>query len=176
MMVVLLLLLLLRLLLLSRRGIKLFFVLALCSRILAPPRANVQLLKCADAARRGLPHSISPRLLLTFVSVQNGFSRMLFFPIRNAAHALYENNSCYTFFLQLLDWAMFTFEERFNEGISGTDAMTNGETAADVMKVVKEEVLMVTCIVWSFHYHECIKKKFQTPFWNKIFLTVISRT
>ena len=38
---------------------------------------------------------------------------------------------------------MFTFEERFNDGISGTDAMTNGETAADLMKVVKEEVLLV---------------------------------
>ena len=40
---------------------------------------------------------------------------------------------------------MFTFEERFNEGISGTDAKANGETAADVMKVVKEEVLLVSC-------------------------------
>ena len=38
---------------------------------------------------------------------------------------------------------MFTFEERFNEGITGTDAKTNGQTAADVMKVVKEEVLLV---------------------------------
>ena len=44
---------------------------------------------------------------------------------------------------QLLDSAMFTFEERFNEGITGTDAKTNGQTAADIMKVVKEEVLMV---------------------------------
>ncbi|XP_073242754.1 PH domain-containing protein DDB_G0267786-like [Porites lutea] len=43
---------------------------------------------------------------------------------------------------QLLDSAMFTFEERFNEGITGTDANTNGQTAADVMKVVKEEVLL----------------------------------
>lgn len=43
---------------------------------------------------------------------------------------------------QLLDSAMFTFEERFNEGISGTDAKANGETAADIMKVVKEEVLL----------------------------------
>lgn len=41
---------------------------------------------------------------------------------------------------------MFTFEERFNEGISGTDAKANGETAADVMKVVKEEVLLVSCL------------------------------
>ena len=40
---------------------------------------------------------------------------------------------------------MFTFEERFNEGISGTDAKANGETAADIMKVVKEEVLLVSC-------------------------------
>jgi len=40
---------------------------------------------------------------------------------------------------------VFTFEERFNEGISGTDAKANGETAADVMKVVKEEVLLVSC-------------------------------
>ena len=40
---------------------------------------------------------------------------------------------------------MFTFEERFNEGIAGTDAKGNGETAADVMKVVKEEVLLVSC-------------------------------
>ena len=40
---------------------------------------------------------------------------------------------------------MFTFEERFNEGIAGTDAKANGETAADVMKVVKEEVLLVSC-------------------------------
>ena len=38
---------------------------------------------------------------------------------------------------------MFTFEERFNEGITGTDAKTNGQTAEDVMKVVKEEVLLV---------------------------------
>ena len=38
---------------------------------------------------------------------------------------------------------MFTFEERFNEGITGTDAKTNGQTAADVMEVVKEEVLLV---------------------------------
>ncbi|KAJ7370918.1 hypothetical protein OS493_028992 [Desmophyllum pertusum] len=43
---------------------------------------------------------------------------------------------------ELLDSAVFTFEERFNEGISGTDAKANGETAADVMKVVKEEVLL----------------------------------
>ncbi|XP_027056438.1 PH domain-containing protein DDB_G0267786-like [Pocillopora damicornis] len=43
---------------------------------------------------------------------------------------------------QLLDSAMFTFEERLNEGISGTDAKANGETAADIMKVVKEEVLL----------------------------------
>lgn len=27
--------------------------------------------------------------------------------------------------------------------MSGTDAMTNGQTASDVMKVVKEEVLLV---------------------------------
>ena len=46
---------------------------------------------------------------------------------------------------QFLDSAMFTFEERFNEGIAGTDAKGNGETAADVMKVVKEEVLLVSC-------------------------------
>ena len=45
---------------------------------------------------------------------------------------------------QFLDSAVFTFEERFNEGISGTDAKSNGETAADVMKVVKEEVLLVS--------------------------------
>ncbi|KAL9988021.1 hypothetical protein ACROYT_G002418 [Oculina patagonica] len=37
---------------------------------------------------------------------------------------------------------MYTFEERFNEGIAGTDAKSNGETAADTMKVVKEEVLL----------------------------------
>lgn len=43
---------------------------------------------------------------------------------------------------QFLDSAVFTFEERFNEGISGTDAKANGETAADIMKVVKEEVLL----------------------------------
>ena len=42
---------------------------------------------------------------------------------------------------------MFTFEERFNDGISGTDAKANGETAADVMKVVKEEVLLVSCLL-----------------------------
>ena len=50
---------------------------------------------------------------------------------------------CVAFLFQLLDSAMFTFEERFNEGITGTDAKTNGQTAADVMKVVKEEVLLV---------------------------------
>ena len=44
---------------------------------------------------------------------------------------------------------MFTFEERFNEGIAGTDAKSNGETAADTMKVVKEEVLLVRC--WTVH-------------------------
>ena len=38
---------------------------------------------------------------------------------------------------------MFTFQERFKEGIADTDAKTNGQTAADVMKVVKEEVLLV---------------------------------
>lgn len=43
---------------------------------------------------------------------------------------------------QFLDSAMFTFEERFKEGIADTDAKTNGQTAADVMKVVKEEVLL----------------------------------
>lgn len=43
---------------------------------------------------------------------------------------------------QFLDAAIYTFEERFNEGVSGTDAMTNGQTASDVMKVVKEEVLL----------------------------------
>lgn len=42
---------------------------------------------------------------------------------------------------------MFTFEERFNEGIAGTDAKANGETAADLMKVVKEEVLLVSFFV-----------------------------
>lgn len=48
-------------------------------------------------------------------------------------------------FFQLLDSAVFTFEERFNEAITGTDAKSNGETAADNMKVVKEEVLLVRC-------------------------------
>ena len=57
---------------------------------------------------------------------------------------LCSNFNCRVAFLfQLLDSAMFTFEERFNEGITGTDAKTNGQTAADVMEVVKEEVLLV---------------------------------
>ena len=82
---------------------------------------------------------------------------------------------------------MFTFEERFNDGISGTDAMTNGETASDLMKVVKEEVLMVGRfprfrlhhayrLILQYHERTIPKKKneinenkSQTPFLNKIF-------
>ena len=55
------------------------------------------------------------------------------------------SNTDFTTLFQFLDSAVFTFEERFNEGISGTDAKANGETAADIMKVVKEEVLLVSC-------------------------------
>lgn len=61
---------------------------------------------------------------------------------------------------------MFTFEERFNEGISGTDAKANGETAADVMKVVKEEVLLVSCPRQNIATHFILYFNFQIK--NKV--------
>ena len=82
---------------------------------------------------------------------------------------------------------MFTFEERFNEGISGTDAMTNGETAADVMKVVKEEVLMVgrfppfrldhaSCLILSLSQTHNSKKEISNSILKQNILTVIRAT
>lgn len=61
---------------------------------------------------------------------------------------------------------MFTFEERFSEGISGTDAKSNGETAADVMKVVKEEVLLVSCPLQNITTHLTFYFNFQIK--NKV--------
>lgn len=63
---------------------------------------------------------------------------------------------------------MFTFEERLNEGISGTDAKANGETAADIMKVVKEEVLLVSCFTWrNLHLWENDVEKIFYPFYGE---------
>ena len=45
---------------------------------------------------------------------------------------------------QILDSAMYTFEELFTEEIKDTDAKTNGRTAADKMRSVKEDVLGVS--------------------------------
>lgn len=42
---------------------------------------------------------------------------------------------------------MFIFVECFNEGIVGIDVKVNGEIVVDVMKVVKEEVLLVSFFV-----------------------------
>lgn len=63
---------------------------------------------------------------------------------------------------------MFTFEERLNEGISGTDAKANGETAADIMKVVKEEVLLVSCFTRrNLHLWENDVEKIFYPFYGE---------
>ena len=63
---------------------------------------------------------------------------------------------------------MFTFEERLNEGISGTDAKANGETAADIMKVVKEEVLLVSWFTRrNLHLWENDVEKIFYPFYGE---------
>ncbi|EDO47211.1 predicted protein [Nematostella vectensis] len=43
--------------------------------------------------------------------------------------------------LDVVDGAFFTFEELFQELIKGTDALTNGKTAADAMVTAKDQVL-----------------------------------
>lgn len=50
---------------------------------------------------------------------------------------------------------MFIFEECLNEGIFGIDVKVNGEIVVDIMKVVKEEVFLVSCFIWcNFYFWE----------------------